>query len=287
MGMTEFENVLQTCLHDLEQGLSNVDDCLHRYPNYARQLEPILLTSAYLERARSARLSSAFEARVRTKLIQQMSAHPRKPARSSFMFMRFAVGLAAVILALLAAGTVYAQGAFPGEPFYRWKLTSENTWRAISSDPVKTDLAIADRRANELIAVRDNPALYSQVLNAYLEVTDRLKSEASPENENHILTVLDAQVEELNRSGILLPQIDQNVLPPAKEPTLTPIPIPTSTPLPTLETPQVNPTNVPQIIPTVRVPTRIIPTVEISPRIVPTLHSPPNIAPETELPLIP
>jgi len=287
MGMTEFEQVLQKCLHDLEQDVSNVDDCLHRYPAYAQQLEPILLTSAYLERAREARPSGAFKARVRTKLIRQMYAHPRKPARSNFMFMRLATGLTAVILVLIAAGTVYAQGALPGETFYHWKLTSENAWRAISSDPVKTDLAIADRRATELIAVKSNPVLYSQTLKAYLEVTTRLKSEVDVENETRILTVLDAQVEELNRSGILLPRIDQDVLPPTEEPTLTPAPTPISTPLPTLETPQVNPTDSPQIIPTIQVPTKIIPTIEISPRIAPTLHSPPNIIPETELPPLP
>jgi hypothetical protein len=277
--MTEFERVLQECLHDLDHGFSNVDDCLHRYPQHARQLEPILLTSTNLARAGTARPSNAFKARVRTKLIQQMRAHPRKPARSGFVFMRFAVGLAAVLLALLTAGTVYAQSALPGEAFYAWKLASESAWRAVSPDPVKTDLAIAGRRADELIAVRDDPALYAPVLEAYLEVAARLKSEVDAESETHILQMLDSQAEELNQSGILLPQPDSEVLPPSDEPTLAP-----ATPLPILKTPQVNPTDLPQIVPTIQDAPEIVPTVEVPEEIIPTIQDPPELIPTIEIP---
>jgi hypothetical protein len=275
--MTEFEKVLEECLHDLDHGRSNVDDCLHRYPQHAGQLEPVLLTSTYLARAGTARPSNAFKARVRTKLIQQMRAHPRKPARPSFMFMRFAVGLAAVFLALLTTGTVYAQRALPGEAFYAWKLASENAWRAISPDPVKTDLAIAERRANELIAVRNDPALYAQALESYLEVTARLNSEMDAENEARILAVLNSQIEELNQSGILLSQPDE-VLLPSDEPTLVP-----ATPLPILETPQVNPTNLPQIVPTIQAPPEAVPTVGVPKEIIPTLQEPPKLIPSIEI----
>jgi hypothetical protein len=280
--MTEFEKVLQECLHDLERGVSNVDDCLDRYPGHARQLEPILLTSTHLARAGTARPSNAFKARVRTKLIQQMRAHPRqrKAAGSGFMFARWAMGLAVVLLALLTAGTVYAQGALPGEAFYAWKLASENVWRAISPDPVKTDLAIAEHRVDELIAVSDDPVLYSQALEAYLEVAARLKSQVNAENETHILAVLDTQVEELNQSGILLPQPDQEVLPSSDEPTLVP-----ATPIPVLTTPQVDSTDLPQIIPTRQAPPEIVPTVEVPEEIIPTIQDPPNLIPTVEITL--
>ncbi len=61
--MTEFELVLQECLRDLDQGVSNVEECLQRHPTFAPDLEPILLTSAYLAQGREARLSPAFKAR--------------------------------------------------------------------------------------------------------------------------------------------------------------------------------------------------------------------------------
>jgi hypothetical protein len=76
--MTELEKALQECLHDVEQGNSSVDECLMRYPRYAQQLEPVLLTCVYLQRGREARPSAAFKRRVRTKLIQQMYARPRR-----------------------------------------------------------------------------------------------------------------------------------------------------------------------------------------------------------------
>ena len=275
--MTEFEKILEECLREVEQGHSSIDECLTRYPNYAQELEPVLLTSEYLQHGSQARPSAAFKGRVRSKLVQQMYARPRKPARPGFIFMRLVGSLAAVILALLVAGTAYAQGVLPGNALYPWKLVSENAWRTVSSDPVETDLAIAERRMDELIAVRNDSVLYAQALQAYLEVATRLKSEIEAGNEERILTALDAQVEELNQSGVALPSIDQSVLPPVDEPTLMPVSSPTATPLPSLITPAVNPTELPNIVPTVQVPAEIVPSTQVVPKIVPTLEIPPPI----------
>jgi hypothetical protein len=236
--MTEFENVLQDCLLSLERGDSNVEECLHRYSQFAWQLEPILLTSVDLERGREARPSAAFRARVRTKLIQEMQAHPRKSIRFNFMLMRMATSFAMLLLAFLIAGTAYAQSAMPGNPFYAWKLASENIWRLVSPDPVATDLAIAERRAEELIAIGNNSEQYPQILDAYLDVVNRLEVEMNTGNEARIQQVLNTQIEELNKSGIVLPQSDQELLPSVEEPTL----IPTATPQVIPQLPQVNPT---------------------------------------------
>ena len=192
-----------------------------------------------------------------------MQAHPRKSRQFNFAFMRLAVNLAVIVLALLVAGTAYAQSALPGDAFHGWKLASENAWRAVSSDPVGTDLAIAERRVDELIAVSNDPVLRSQALEAYLEVTARLKSQMDAGNEARILLALDSQIEELNESGIPVPQIiDEDVLPQLDEP--SPILVePIMTLPPVTEIPQVNPTalapavvsplptELPQVIPTI------------------------------------
>ena len=280
--MTEFEKALQECLRAVEQGNSSVDECLHRYPSYADQLEPVLLTSAYLQRGREARPSAAFKARVRTKLIQQMYARPRQRPQSKFMFMRFAVGFAVVLLALLVAGTAYAQSTLPGNAFYAWKLTSEQAWRSVSPDPVGTDLAIAERRLNELIAVRNDPTRYSLVLQAYVTLVDRLKSEVDTESKARILAVLDSQAEELHQSGIVVPSIDENILSPSDEPNLIPTLPPPATPLPVLNTPQVNPTDLPEIIPTLKVPSEIVPTIRVPSPVVPTIQVPSLSVPVTQ-----
>lgn len=279
--MNEFEKVLQECLGDLERDASTVEQCLLRYPRYAPELEPILLTTAYLERAREARFSDPFRARVRTKLVQHMHVHPRKIARRSFLFMRFATGFAVILLALLAAGTAYAQSALPGEIFYAWKLRSESAWRAVSPDPIGTDLAIAERRLDELIAVRGDPQLYAQTLSAYLEVADRLKLEVSPQTEARISAALNAQTEELNQSGIILPQLQEEI-PPLEQPSFIPPTTPTAIPLPILETPHVEPTRLPQIVPTVQVP--LEPTIDIPPVELPPVPDPSEIIPTVEIP---
>jgi hypothetical protein len=271
--MSGFETVLQECLYDLEHGSSKVEDCLQRYPHYAPQLEPILLTSIYLARGREARLSPAFKARVRTRLIQQVYARPRNPARSKFTLMRLAASLAVVMLVLLAAGTAYAQRALPGEAFYAWKLASETAWRTVSLDPVGTDLAIAERRLNELIAVKPDPVLYAQTLEAYLQVTVRLRAQVDATNEERIQAVLDAQVEKLREQEILPPESIPGVAPQAENTPAIPVP----TPLPVLQTPQVDPTELPQIVPTVEVVPEILSTVQDPPQILPTIDIPSSL----------
>jgi len=286
--MTEFESVLQDCLRELEQGARSVEDCLQRHPKHAAQLEPVLLTSAYLARGREARLSPTFKARVRNRLIREMHAHPRKRTRPVFLFMRLVTSLAVIVLALLAAGTVYAQRTLPGEAFYGWKLASESAWRAVTPNPVGTDLTIAQRRVNELIAVQDSPALSLEVLEAYLEVADRLKSEASVEEKAFILAVLDAQFEELNQAGIVPIEPEQTLVPPVDLSTATPA----TTPV--VETPRAEPTQAlpvsteaPQLIPTVEVSPEIVPTLAEPPQVIPTLPDPPQVVPTIELPSLP
>lgn len=245
--MSEFEKVLQECLLALERGDSNVDECLSRHPQYASQLKPILLASLDLDRGREARPSAAFKARVRARVTQEIRTHPRRPARSNFAFMRFAMSFAVIVLALLVSGTAYAQSALPGDPFYAWKLASENMWRAVSPDRIGTDLAIADRRATELIAIGNNPELRTQILDAYLEVVTRLKLEMTAENEARIRPVLVSQIEELNNAGISLPPLEQDI-PILNEPG------PTSTPV------------IPQVLPTLPIPTAlptIIPSIQV------------------------
>ena len=292
--MTEFEKILEQCLLDLEMGIANVDECISRHPGHALQLRPVLLTHTSLESFGEARPSAAFKARVRAKLTQQMQAHPRKSRQFNFAFMRLTTNFAVIGLMLLLAGTAYAQSALPGDVFHTWKLVSENTWRSFSSDPVGTDLAIADRRMDELIAVRKDPALRTQALEAYLEVAARLKSEMNVENEALILQTLDSQIEELKESGIpvpqiinedVLPQIDE-VLPTLVDPIMTLLPVtevpevnPTSlapaetTPI-APEIPQTNPTTLPDVVPTIQVPPNVIPTIQV-PDIVPTIQIPP------------
>jgi hypothetical protein len=272
--MTEFEQVLQECLHDLEYGNASVDECLLRHPEYSQQLGPILFASESLGRAGQAHVSEAFKARVRARLIEGMYAHPRRSARSGLIFVRLAVSFAVVLLALLVTGTAYAQSTLPGNMFYGWKLASENAWRAVSTDPVETDLQIAERRVNELVAVRDDPELRSQTLQEYFETVNRLRSQTDPEDDLRIVQTLDSQIAKLKKLGILLSQVD-----PASLPSDEPVP---PTPMlqgvtPTAQTPS-------KLTPTIEIPPAINPTVEFPPAGIPTIEIPPELIPTFEIP---
>jgi len=267
--MTEFEKALQECLLDLEQGSSTLERCLSRHPRYARQLKPVLLTHKALQAARALRPSPAFRARVRARLTRQMQLYPRRGEKFYLGFQRPAAHLAAIVLALLIAGTAHAQTALPGHAFYQWKLASERVWRAASLDPVGADLALAERRVEELIAIGNDPVLSRRTMDAYMEVTGRLKSGLGTESEARIRLVLDAQIEELNSSGIVLQAPDQDILALPDEltpPSPTPPSVPSageelgidSTP-PVQETPPKIPTELPQTMPPVETPTFEIP----------------------------
>ena len=263
--MTEFEHILQDCLLSLERGDSNIEECLRRYPSYAVQLEPVLLTSVDLERGMLARPSAAFKARVRGRLIEEMRAHPRKSARFNFVWLRMATSFAVMLLALVIAGSVYAQGVLPGNPFYGWKLASENIWRLVSPDPVATDLAIAERRADEVLAIGNSPELRAQALDQYLEVVNRLELEMNTNNQARIQTILDSQIEELNESGIILPELNKTILPGVEEPAVLPT-----------EALQV----IPQVNPTLPVPTInsdiVVEATQSNSNVLPTVAPPVN-----------
>jgi hypothetical protein len=266
--MTEFEQVLDECLYDLEQGASNVEGCLARHPKHAAQLEPILLIAEGLEQGRALEPAPAFKARARAKLTMHMQAHPRRSTRAGFAFWRFATSFTMLVLAMLVAGTAYAQSALPGDLFYAWKLTSERVWRVVSPDPISTDLAIANRRIDEMNAVANDPVRSALALEGYQEVLTRLQSEVDPETLKQILPRIQIEPEPIENPEQLIPTLPLN-------PTVTSSPAlleatatlrldnTTNTPLPRIlpteprqliPTTQILPTAVPNIIPTVQVP---------------------------------
>jgi len=267
--MTEFEQVLEKCLDDLEQGDSNVDECLARHPRHAAQLEPILLLATGLEQARALEPSATFKARARAKLTLHMQAHPRRSVGAVFAFWRFATSLAVIALALLATGTAYAQSALPGDLFYAWKLASERAWRTVSPDPIRTDLAIANRRIDEINAVLNDPVRGALALEGYQEVLIRLQVEFDAETLEQLLPQIEIELEPTEQ---LIPTLPL-------EPNTTSIPgLPlnaTATPQP--ENMNTRLTELPEILPTISAP--VIPTSQRPstepPNVIPTIEIPP------------
>ncbi|KAA0272623.1 MAG: hypothetical protein DPW18_16740 [Chloroflexi bacterium] len=239
--MTDFDEILDRCLSDLMSGASTLDECLLRHPEHSARLKPFLQTAIRLHQGVDIHPSAVFRAQARARLSRHMLAHPRRGAWTNFTIWRFAAALAVLVLALLSSGTAYAQTALPGDPFYEWKLASERAWRAISPDPLKTDIAIANRRIDEINAVADDPVRRAQALEGYLEVLVRLKSELDAETLQQILPAVDP----VEPAGQPVP----TSLPDGSR---TPQPEAVNTPLPSY--PEVVPTNIPNPIPTIVVP---------------------------------
>lgn len=278
--MKDFDLILEDCLERLASGASSLDECLLRYPEHASQLRPLLQSAARLEHVRAVLPSPAFKTRVRAQLMAHIQAHPRRRQGMS-PFLRLAFSLAVLMLAFLFTGTALAQSALPGEPLYGWKLASETAWRALSPDPLGTDLALADRRVAELVAVADDPERSAMVLELYREVLNRLKSRGDAQAQNRILPFLQSQQATLTRAGLSVPELDAYVRGhAAPETTPTVPPQPTATPIveipvletalpemPILDTAIPGTPEVPEIIPTVQAPDLPLPTIEIPPLI--------------------
>jgi hypothetical protein len=92
------------------------------------------------------------------------------------MFQRTTLTVAMLVAVLLVSGTAHAQSALPGEAFYPWKRASEQAWRALSPNPIATDIMLAERRLAEWIAVSDDPSRSDTAMADYLEVLGRLES---------------------------------------------------------------------------------------------------------------
>jgi hypothetical protein len=213
--MTSLEQALEHCLARLAGGEASLDECLREHPEHAEELRRLLAAARALEAGRGLEPTQAFKSQARARLMAHMRQHPRPPARRGAPGLLPArplwrLALAALVLALVLPGaaTVLAQAALPGQPLYGWKLASEQVWRAFQPDALAADLALAERRAGELLLVAGDPRLEAQgrqrlsaalaVLAQYDDVSSRL----------HIRQHLAGHQHNLAQAGIYLPELD-------------------------------------------------------------------------------
>jgi len=219
--MDEFELALDDCLRQLGAGKSSLAKCLARYPQYAAQLRPLLETALQLQRGKEARPSGAARDRTRAKLTEYIQSHPRQP-RNVRLVPRLTFVIVALALAVLVAGTAFAQEALPGQTLYPLKLSSERVWRAAAPDPVAVDITIANRRADELLQLAEksqkNDANKHDRLDAeaagiaaYTDVLDRLSGEVMDSNDAELITALEAHQQKFEHAGIRVPKLDDIV----------------------------------------------------------------------------
>jgi hypothetical protein len=203
----DLETILDTCLTQIEEGEASIEECLARYPEHAPQLKSLLHAATRLSRAREVMPDPSYRLRARSQLNVYMQQHPQRK-RVSPVFWRTSIAFATVFLLFLASGTAFAQQALPGDTLYNWKLTSEHIWRFTSSDQLEYDIALSNRRVNELMVVSQDEIRRPWAIQNYEKLLIKFHSTADPEDRERILAVLRAQHKVLTEAGISVPELE-------------------------------------------------------------------------------
>ncbi len=201
------ETILDTCLYQIEEGGSNIDECLARYPEQAGELKPLLMAATKLACVREVVPDPSYKARARMQLNVYMQQHPQR-RRVSPLFWRFSIVLATVLTLFIASGTTFAQGALPGDALYSWKLKSEDVWRFTSPDPLGVDITLSNRRVGELVVVSGDQARRTQAVENYQKLLVKFNAEQDEKKRARILPILRAQHQELIKAGISVPELE-------------------------------------------------------------------------------
>ena len=201
------EAILDICLDQIENGKTNIDECLAHYPEHAAELKPLLQAATRLARGREVMPDPSYKARARTQLNVYMQQNPQRK-RISPVIWRFAISVAAVLLIFVASGTAFAQSSLPGDALYNWKLTSEHVWRLTSNDQLTVDITLSNRRVNELVSVSDNAARRARAVENYEKLLIKFQAEQNQVKRARILPILRAQHEALIKAGVDLAELE-------------------------------------------------------------------------------
>jgi hypothetical protein len=136
-----------------------------------------------------------------------MQQHPQRK-RVSPVLWRFAIGFATVMMLFLASGTAFAQQALPGDALYRWKLTSEHIWRFTADDQLGYDIALSNRRMNELLVVSGDEARRAWAIQNYEKLLIKFRNTEDEQYRARILPVLRAQHQALIEAGVIVPELE-------------------------------------------------------------------------------
>lgn len=155
-----FDDILNECTEHLLRGES-VEQCLQRYPEQARELEPLLRVAVAAGRASSAaEPRPEFRARVRQEIRSRLHSPRPKPELKRIPALQWIPRWAAVaacvalVFVFAAGGTVAASsGSLPGDTLYPVKTATEQVRMSLTfSNDAKARLEarFAERRTWEL-----------------------------------------------------------------------------------------------------------------------------------------
>ncbi|MFH1650874.1 MAG: DUF5667 domain-containing protein [Chloroflexota bacterium] len=154
----EFDRIFDECVEAILSGKATAAECLHRHPEQAAELKPLLETVAQVNEAVSMTPRTAFRETARQEFqtaIRDMD-RGKQPARW-FPVWRpqwAVVPISLLVLFLVGGGTVAAaSGSMPDQPLYPVKLATETVRVTLTpSDIGKAELyaTLVDERIDEI-----------------------------------------------------------------------------------------------------------------------------------------
>lgn len=252
--MSELETALDSCLDRIARGELTVEQCLERVPDLAVRLRPMVQAAIIVGQSQPERMPDAARLRLRTRLIEHMGLDPMEnvrirsrslgrrarrsipPAARRQRRPHLAAGLAAVALAVISVGTAAAQVALPGGPLYGWKHLSEVAWVATRPDRLQGELALLERRADELVRLSGVPAREQLALDGLQDQLFRLAAYENPSDRARVRLAVELQFDRLRQQGAPLPEQD-SIFPDLPQPGPEATATPGSVLLPSQETP--------------------------------------------------
>ena len=106
--MNEFDVILDECVDLVASGEFSIDECLSNYPEYAAQLEPILITLLCLqEEGREVIPPPGLRSRIWDELNLPKKDEPQKESRFSVFFWRKTLSVAVLLVTLVMSNTAF------------------------------------------------------------------------------------------------------------------------------------------------------------------------------------
>jgi len=178
----EFEDILNDCLEHILNG-GDVQACLVKHPEYAKELEPLLRTALAARSAADLKPRPEFRQRAANEFqmaIREMPAKARHPFRWQ---LRWVLPVAIILVLVLGGGgtVMAAANSLPDSPLYQVKLATEDVQLALTrSDIGKAQLyaKFANRRVEEIVQMAQKGNL-AQVQNVTKRMDNQLLAVAN------------------------------------------------------------------------------------------------------------
>jgi hypothetical protein len=170
--LKHIEEILTTCIEEIRTGKTTLEECLARYPEIRRELEPLLKTAINIKKPLEYQMEAGYKKAARARLMQQIRPIRRKrvnfadilslgiPRQYAGIRATVAALVVIMVITMMGGGTAYAsQSTVPGDTLYQVKIGTENARLLVAgSSEAKAELNMefASRRLGELTRVANN-----------------------------------------------------------------------------------------------------------------------------------